>query len=468
MIALDTRYQAPLYLLIVLGGAVAGSYFVVARDMHLVMQGALMVLAFLICFFSVRMSLILLAFSMLLSPELAVGATAKRAITIRFDDILLFTMSLGWMVRMAILKENIGFMLKNPLNRPMVVYATVACISTGLGIWRGNVETLAGVFFTLKYLEYFFLFNIVVNYVQSSKDVDNLLAMLILVFGIVCMYGLFQAVNGGDVAAPFEGSSGERNTLGGYLVLMGAVAAGVALYSENASERRILAIILPIAAAVLLFSVSRSGWVSAAVATLVLFVTARKKNVILIVICLAFVMIPLVLPNVAADRLDFTFHQIARPDQQFELFGFKFDTSSSARIFSAQFVLKRFMEHPFLGFGVTGFYFVDGQFFRTLSEMGIFGLSTLIWLLYSVHKLVRGAMRAELPPRLHGMVTGFYAGFWALMVHAVTANTFVIVRIAEPFWCLAGLSVMVTMYAKETSGEMAISGVQTGYQERYA
>jgi len=58
-----------------------------------------------------------------------------------------------------------------------------------------------------------------------------------------------------------------------------------------------------------------------------------------------------------------------------------------------------------------------------------------------VHRLLRRALHIELEPRIQGMVVGFYAGFWALMAHALTANTFVIVRIAEPFWFLAGLTV---------------------------
>ena len=38
---------------------------------------------------------------------------------------------------------------------------------------------------------------------------------------------------------------------------------------------------------------------------------------------------------------------------------------------------------------------------------------------------------------------GFLVGFIAMTFHAITANTFIIVRIMEPFWLLAGI-VMVT------------------------
>jgi hypothetical protein len=107
-------------------------------------------------------------------------------------------------------------------------------------------------------------------------------------------------------------------------------------------------------------------------------------------------------------------------------------------------VFQQFSAHAFFGYGITGFYFIDGQFFRTLVELGLFGLAALIWLLFGVHMMIWRTMRTEIAsPRLRGMVIGFYAGFWGLMAHAISANTFLIVRISEPFWCLAGLTVII-------------------------
>jgi hypothetical protein len=134
--------------------------------------------------------------------------------------------------------------------------------------------------------------------------------------------------------------------------------------------------------------------------------------------------------------------------QQFEFFGIRLDASSSARIFSALTVLKHFSTHPFIGFGMTGFSFIDGQFFRTLIELGVLGFAAFLWLLGGVHRVIWKAMKFDSSPRIKGMVVGFYAGFWGLIVHAFTANTFIIVRISEPFWCLAGLTVIVLSMGK--------------------
>jgi len=84
-----------------------------------------------------------------------------------------------------------------------------------------------------------------------------------------------------------------------------------------------------------------------------------------------------------------------------------------------------------------------------LEELGAIGLCVFLWLLASVHNVTRTAMNADdLPPRLQGMARGFYAGFWGVVTHALTANSFIIVRIAEPFWFITGL-IMVSLILRD-------------------
>jgi hypothetical protein len=46
-----------------------------------------------------------------------------------------------------------------------------------------------------------------------------------------------------------------------------------------------------------------------------------------------------------------------------------------------------------------------------------------------------------------GISTGFLAGFFAMLTHAVGANTFIIVRIMEPFWFLTAIVIMIPQIA---------------------
>ena len=42
-------------------------------------------------------------------------------------------------------------------------------------------------------------------------------------------------------------------------------------------------------------------------------------------------------------------------------------------------------------------------------------------------------------PHFKGIAIGFFAGFVGLLFHSLGANTFIIVRIMEPFWFFAGI-----------------------------
>lgn len=405
----------------------------------LLLFGFILAGVFMLAFFSVAISLQLLIASMLLSPEIMIGKTSLRDVTIRFDDIVLSAMIISWLLRMAILKD-IGFIRKNPISAPLYVYSALAAVCTTIGVFNGHVNPLTGFFFVVKIIEYFLLYIMVVNYVRDFETVKRLLTTTLIVWGLICLYGFFQAVTGGDVAAPFEGSTGERNTLSGYLVLVGSVAVGVMMHTQSYYEKRLLAVGVLLMIVVLLFSISRSGWVAGTVAGAILFWHSPRRDIFFMTTLTVAMLVVLFTPEVVKDRIFFTFNQVANPLAQVKIGKIALDTSTSSRIFSVWEVFRDFFRHPFVGFGVTGYrMFLDGQFFRTLAEMGVPGLACLIWIFKRISHFSRRAIRADLPVRIHGLCIGFYAGFCGLLAHAISANTFIIVRITEPFWCLAGL-----------------------------
>ncbi|NIW00300.1 hypothetical protein GWN26_14730 [Candidatus Saccharibacteria bacterium] len=61
-------------------------------------------------------------------------------------------------------------------------------------------------------------------------------------------------------------------------------------------------------------------------------------------------------------------------------------------------------------------------------------------------------MKAVKTPLFKGLTTGFLAGYIGLLFHAIGANTFIIVRIMEPFWFFAGI--IAVLPALERQSEM--------------
>jgi hypothetical protein len=48
-------------------------------------------------------------------------------------------------------------------------------------------------------------------------------------------------------------------------------------------------------------------------------------------------------------------------------------------------------------------------------------------------------IREAKSPYFKGLAIGFFSGYVGLLFHALGANTFIIVRIMEPFWFFAGI-----------------------------
>jgi O-antigen ligase len=105
------------------------------------------------------------------------------------------------------------------------------------------------------------------------------------------------------------------------------------------------------------------------------------------------------------------------------------------------------------GYGVTGYRFVDAQFPRVLTETGIIGLLAFLYLLYCTGKVALENLRVLKDPLFRGIVIGFLAGYTGLLFHSVGANTFIIVRIMEPFWFIAGLVVVLPVVERQSKAE---------------
>jgi hypothetical protein len=378
---------------------------------------------------------------MLLSPEFTIGETAGgslgRGVTLRFEDFLMVVIGFSWFARNAVNKE-LGLFLKTPLNKAILVYVLACIISTGLGILADRVAVKTGALYVLKYIEYFIVYFMVVNHVRNADQIKRFVFCLFLTCFIISIFGILQIPGGERVSAPFEGKSGEPNTLGGYLVFMGAIAGGLFIKTENPKLKSLLPILILSIILPLLFTKSRSSYLALIPACLVLGLLLRHRIIITGLMAVALLLSPFFLPSTVKDRILFTFTQQEASDQV-QIGGIHLDTSTSARILGLKELLQDLPKHPFLGYGITGYPFIDAQYPKTLIETGFLGLIAFFYLLYSIFKMAINHMNAVKTPYFKGLTIGFVAGFIGLLFHAIAANTFIIVRIMEPFWFFAGI-----------------------------
>jgi O-antigen ligase len=411
-------------------------------DSPFVLAAALAV--FFIVFVRIEFGLYLVIFSMLLSPQLGSGGMVAEArrIVIRSEDLLLLVVAFSWLAKTAVNKE-LGLTLKTPLNRPILAYVAATAIATLIGYLTGTVNGFGGVFYVLKYIEYFVVYYMVVNNLIDHHQAWRLVTAAFLTAVIVSLIGLTQIPGGQRVSAPFEGKEGEPNTFGGYLLLLIAVAGGIALETKRLRTRAIYLGLAGLMSIPFMFTLSRTSYVGAIPAVAVLAALSSRRRLMIagfIVMLVASPAILALLPESVTKRVHYTFEpERGQPTVRVGAIGL--DPSTSARLISVKQAFDGFSHRPIFGYGVTGFAFMDQQFARTLVETGVVGLATFLALIWAVLKAGVGSFRTLTVPEDRGLALGFVAGTVGLLGHALGANTFIIVRIMEPFWFFAAIVV---------------------------
>jgi len=427
--------------IVLIGALLVGYLLTIVSAVHSFLL-VILLLVFLCVFLWPEAGLYLVIFSMLLSPEIIAGGVADkgtlgRGFTLRLEDFLLIFIGLSWFARTA-LEKTAGLFRKTILNQAIAAYILACFLATLWGKFTGNVEGKSGFFFVLKYFEYMIVFFMVVNYVDTADQAKRLLFCLFLTCFIVSIYGLIQIPGGGRVSAPFEGEVGEPNTFGGYLVFMGAVAVALMDHLKNMRVRLGLAVLLVVLLLSLLYTQSRASYLAVIPAALVLSLLSQRRFYLIAGLTVALALSPLIIPRVAKERMAETFTQ-PETTGQIVVGKLRLDTSSSARIVGYKEALSAWRKNPILGYGVTGYDFMDAQYPRILVETGIVGMLAFAWLIYSLFGVGLSAWRDQQDDLLRGLSAGLIAGLVGLLVHAIGANTFIIVRIMEPFWCLVGI-----------------------------
>ncbi len=439
-------------ILILIGALLVGYLLTMISAIH----GFLLIILLLVFFCTFiwpEAGLYVVIFSMLLSPEIIAGdvsgkATLGRGMTLRLEDFLLVFIGLSWFARTAVDKTT-GLFRKTPLNQPIVAYIVVCFVATLWGKMTGNVEGSAGFFFVLKYFEYMIVFFMVVNYVNTPDQAKRLLFCLFLTCFIVSIYGLTQIPSGIRVSAPFEGEVGEPNTFGGYLVFMGAVTFALIVHLKDMRVRLGLTVLLLVLLISLIYTQSRASYLAVIPAYLAISLFSRRRFYLVAGLIVILVLSPFILPHVAKNRIAYTFTQPSREDQ-IQIGKLRLDTSLSARIISWKEGLSEWRNRPILGYGVTGHKFMDAQYPRILVETGIIGMLSFGWLIYVLFLVGLRVWRNQQSDLLRGLSVGLIAGLVGLLVHAAGANTFIIVRIMEPFWFLTGILISLDAMDEES------------------
>ena len=375
---------------------------------------------------------------MLFSPEIILGQTAAREVTFRLDDLLLMIIVVTWLARAAIYKELTVFRL-TPLHTPIALFMGVSLFATLIGMVMGRVGVATGLFFNLKILEYFIIFFMVVNYVKDEQEIKTFVILILLVALMVNLYALYHVPSGARVTAPFEGEFGEPNTLGGYLIIIISLTLALFLLRSFGQRTNLLIPLFVLSGVILMFTQSRGSWMGLLFMSAPFMILSSKRFFFIIGAILLVVALPYIAPESTKERFTGTF----RPDPFFErterFMGLGLDPSASERVTSYKQGFEKWKKHPVFGYGVTGAGFIDGQFLRLLMETGIVGVCLFLFLLWRMVLFLWDTYWSVDDPFFKALSLGMLGALAGLIGHGISASTFIIVRIMEPFWFLMGL-----------------------------
>jgi O-antigen ligase len=427
-------------------GVVAFAVAALVIGVPLAAASAIGVFAVIAVLRSTFFGVLLLLVMMLFSPEVRVAS----GLILRGEELLLPVLLVAIAARMLLPQFRRTFRIGR-LGIPLIAIVLVNAIASLHGIGRGYVEPFESLSWNLKACEFFLIYLLAVNAVEDPRDIADYLNLIILVLVGIVGYAYLQ-IPGTEVhtlrrlTAPFEGNP-EPTTLGGYLTLILGIVIAMALHAEKVRSRVLwwglsLFVLVPI-----VFTLSRTTYVSCLVMILALGIAARRMS-ILVGLGMFVVLSPLLLPDKVIARVLMTFSGGG---------AMGLDSSSMERINVWAKAWDSLKVHPFLGSGLPSS-IIDSQFVRTIVESGLVGLCALVAMLVACVRMGVRLKVAASDPLHKGLAIGYVAGTVSLVLHAFAATTFWITRIVEPFMFISGIvAALESHYSRQGHSDVKVS-----------
>jgi len=379
--------------------------------------------------------------SIIFSPEINLGYLPQHDLIVRFDDLLLGLVLFSWLARIAVFKDDKPIP-DTPLNRPIFYYMSATIFPSVISVIKGEANLLAVFFHILKYIEYFLLF--FMTYVILKKDYQKYVIIGLILFTsvIACLYS-FPHAGKGRLGAPFEYPP-EPNTYGGFLLINQAILLSIITHTDDVKKKVLSFMILSLNLYITLYTLSRCTYMAMLFLYPYALLTGKKKKSLIFYLTMGLLVMFMWKPQKVIERIMNTF----KPTGGI-FFGIPLDSSAAARLISWKILfLNAIRSYKFIiGHGVTTF-FVDSQYVRVFGEAGIIGLITFFYLLITLYSnLIK--VYNEVKENSDKIIS--YSALLALIgicIHAITANSFIIIRIAEPFWILMAVALKLPEVSK--------------------
>ncbi|WP_317853998.1 murein biosynthesis integral membrane protein MurJ [Chakrabartyella piscis] len=298
---------------------------------------------------------------------------------------------------------------------------------------------------TLTFIAMFFVAK---DCIDTEEKLNFVLIVMITTGALIGLYAVYQYIVGVEIDPAWVDAESftietrayatfsNPNVLGEYLILMGALAAGMLWKMRNWVGRFYFAGCFGVICLGLVATNSRGAMLGLLFAA-GLFVLLSEKRLIPLGIGILFAM-PFILPQSLWERL------LSSITMQ--------DSSSQYRISIYEAGMKMVEAYGLTGIGVDAFpttyplfsfeaanaYHVHNLFLQVLIELGVVGFGILVLLVIFFFQKLYSKMRV-MPKRFWWLSAAFFGGFAGLLLQGMTDHLWFDYRIVLLFWMYLGI-----------------------------
>lgn len=428
-------------------------------------------------FYFPRFGLIVMLFFIMISTDMPVGGEhvkAERSVSIRIEDIVLVLVSAGWLLNKA--RTRTLSLFKNvPVNKVIIIMSFVMLVATSLGIFQGTVSFHRAFFFIMKRLQYFWIFFMALNVMETDKEAERSIKLMLIVSTIVACIGIVQfflfpaseLVQGGATATV---GFGRANTLADFYLIIIGLILGLIIYTKTHRWLLFYNTIFFLLMFALLMTKSRGAYVSIVPLFFTIFIVSRSKKILNFFLMLlllgglyyAFTHISMGEGGQLIKKHDSDIAEQFSSIKAVSEGGVEADSSLYARYTSCRDIWPEIKSHLLLGHGVGAMQlgFIDVQYFHELYDTGFIGLIAFLYmniiiflsvLLYFMHT---GNSFSK------GIALGFLGAQAAVLAHGLTITSFYTILNMEAFWFILAM-VMLMYYNEEFKRKSESAPVRT-------
>lgn len=332
----------------------------------------------------------------------------------------------------------------SPVDMPLLFFMAVgillvAVVSPKLGV------AVAGYRAVCQFMLWFF---VLTRLIENDEDFKTFYFTMCAMAVLIGLHGIYQYITKAPMPASWVAQAeagvrtrvysiiGSPNVMGAFLVMTAPMLAACAYYTERLWLKCIMWGMTGILCLATLFTFSRGAWFGLTVAVAGFSLLVDRK--LLAVACVGILGIIFCVPEIS-NRIMFLFTS-----------DFQKANNSGGRGERWEIGLSMWRSNKIFGFGLGRFggaiamqnqeiegleyFYMDNYYLKTLTEMGLLGLVSYVWLLFrsivwSLRSLFRGRKN-----KLSYLACGMFSGQIGVLAHSYFENIFEVPYMNAYFW----------------------------------